>query len=117
MVTYYGRRTGGGIMRKMLVTGIGVAAVLSVGFVGTAPAHADDQSFLNELRSEGFPGLSIAGQQMPDGAIVAQGYMACNRMHLGQKSDDLIAQVNPNDSTIGRMLVHAAQHNLCPDTQ
>jgi hypothetical protein len=53
---------------------------------------------------------------MPDAAVVAQGYMACNRMHLGQSADDLIAQVNPADATIGRMLVRAAQHNLCPDT-
>ncbi|MUL64643.1 hypothetical protein BOO86_09235 [Mycobacterium sp. CBMA 234] len=104
-------------MRKQLALGIGAAAVLAVGFVGTPPAHADDQSFLNELRADGFPGLSFAGQQMPDGAVVAQGYMACNRMHLGQSADDLIAQVNPNDTNIGRMLVRAAQHNLCPDTQ
>lgn len=104
-------------MRKRHATGIGVAAVLAVGFVGTPPAHADDQSFLNELRGEGFPGLTVAGQQMPDGAVVAQGYMACNRMHLGQKPDDLIAQVNPGDAKIGAMLVHAAQHNLCPDVQ
>lgn len=103
-------------MRKQLATGIGVAAVLAGGFVGASPAHADDQSFLNELRANNFPGLSFAGQQMPDGAVVAQGYMACNRLHLGQSADDLIAQVNPNDANIGRMLVRAAQRNLCPDT-
>ncbi|BBX84166.1 hypothetical protein MAUB_20390 [Mycolicibacterium aubagnense] len=103
-------------MRKQLATGIGVAVVLAGGFVGASPAHADDQSFLNELRADNFPGLSFAGQQMPDGAVVAQGYMACNRLHLGQSADDLIAQVNPGDANIGRMLVHAAQRNLCPDT-
>ena len=103
-------------MRKQLSIGIGVAAVLAVGWVGAPPAHADDQSFLNELRANGFPGLSFAGQQMPDGAVVAQGYMACNRLHLGQSADDLIAQVNPNDANIGRLLVHAAQRNICPDT-
>ncbi|MCX2711954.1 DUF732 domain-containing protein [Mycolicibacterium sp. J2] len=103
-------------MRKQLVMGIGVAAVLAGGFVGTPLAYADDQSFLNELRANNFPGLTFAGQQMPDAAVIAQGYMACNRMHLGQSADDLIAQVNPADATIGRMLVRAAQHNLCPDT-
>lgn len=103
-------------MRKQLAMGIGAAVVLAGGFVGTPPAYADDQSFLNELRANNFPGLSFAGQQMPDGAAVAQGYMACNRMRLGQSADDLIAQVNPADTNIGRMLVHAAQHNLCPDT-
>ncbi|MBI3224822.1 MAG: DUF732 domain-containing protein [Mycolicibacterium cosmeticum] len=102
-------------MRKQLA-GIGAAAMLAVGFVGAPSAHADDQSFLNELRANNFPGLTFAGQQMPDSAAVAQGYMACNRMHLGQSAEDLIAQVNPADTNIGRMLVHAAQHNLCPDT-
>ncbi len=103
-------------MRKQRAIGIGATALLAVGIVGTPPARADDQSFLNELRSNGFPGLTFAGQQMPDGAVVAQGYMACNRLHLGQSADDLIAQVNPGDANIGRMLVHAAQRNLCPDT-
>ena len=103
-------------MRKQLPAGITVAAGLAAGLIGAAPAHADEQGFFNELRSVGFPGLSFAGQQMPDGAVAAQGYMACNRLHLGESPDHLLAQVSPNDAEIGRMLIHAAQHNLCPDT-
>jgi hypothetical protein len=103
-------------VRKQLLAGIAVAAGLTVGFIGAPSAHADEQGFLNELRSNGFPGLSFAGQQMPDGAVVAQGYMACNRLHLGESPDQLLAQLSPNDAGIGRMLVDAAQHNLCPDT-
>lgn len=102
-------------MRKQLLVATVAAAGFIVGF-GAPSAHADDQAFLNELRSNGFPGLSVAGQQMPDGAVVAQGYMACNRLHLGESPDQLLAQVSPNDARIGRMLVQAAQHNLCPDT-
>lgn len=103
-------------MRKHLLAGVAVTAGFVVGIVGTPLAHADDQAFLNELRSNGFPGLSFAGQQMPDGAVLAQGYMACNRLHLGESPDQLIAQLNPNDVGTGRMLVRAAQHHLCPDT-
>jgi hypothetical protein len=103
-------------VRTHLALGIRAAAALAVGFVGTPPVHADDQSFLNELQSNGFPGPSFAGQQMPEGAVVEEGYMACNRLHPGQSAEDLIAQVNPGDANIGRMLVHAAQHNLCHDT-
>ena len=103
-------------MRKRLSVAAIAAAGFTVGGIGAPLAHADDQAFLNELRSNGFPGLSFAGQQMPDGAVLAQGYMACNRLHLGESPDQLLAQVNPNDSNIGRMLVQAAQHNLCPDT-
>jgi hypothetical protein len=53
---------------------------------------------------------------MPDGAIVAQGYMACNRLHLGESPEQLLAQLSPNDAGTGRMLLNAAQHHLCPDT-
>ncbi|MCV7257819.1 DUF732 domain-containing protein [Mycobacterium shimoidei] len=103
-------------MRKQLLAGVAVAAGLIGSVIGAPSAHADEQAFLNELRSNGFPGLTFAGQQMPDGAVVAQGYMACNRLHLGESPDQLIAQVNPNDAGIGRMIVQAAQHHLCPDT-
>lgn len=102
-------------MRKQLVFGT-VAAGFAVGLIGAPSAHADDQGFLNELRSNGFPGWSVGGQQMPDGVLVAQGYMACNRLHLGESPDQLVGQLSPNDAGTGRMLIQAAQHNLCPDT-
>jgi hypothetical protein len=42
--------------------------------------------------------------------------MACNRLHLGEKPEQTLAQLNPNDAGKGRMLLNAAQHQLCPDT-
>jgi hypothetical protein len=101
---------------RKLLAGVAVAAGLGVGFIGAPSAHADDEAFLNETRSNGFPGLTFAGQQMPDGAAVAQGYMACNRLHLGESPEQLLSQLSPNDAGTGRMLVNAAQHHLCPDT-
>ena len=103
------------VKRQLLVTTL-AAAAFAVGFIGTPSAHADDQGFLNELRANGFAGWSVAGQQMPDGVLVSQGYMACNRLHLGERPDQLLGQLSPNDVNTGRMLLHAAQHNLCPDT-
>lgn len=105
----------GNNVRKQLLFGT-VAAGFAFGVVGAPLASADEQGFLNELRANGFPGLSIGDAQMPDGVVVANGWMACNRLHLGEKPEQTLAQLNPNDLDKGRMLLNAAQHNLCPDT-
>ncbi|WP_409435038.1 DUF732 domain-containing protein [Mycobacterium sp. SMC-14] len=102
-------------MKKQLLLGT-IAAGFAIGFIGAPTASADEQGFLNELRANGFPGLSIGDAQMPDGVVVANGWMACNRLHLGEKPEQTLAQVNPNDVDKGRMLINAAQHHLCPDT-
>lgn len=47
---------------------------------------------------------------------MANGWMACNRPHLGEKPEQTLAQLNPTDLDNGRMLLNAAQHHLCPDT-
>nr|WP_239652144.1 DUF732 domain-containing protein [Mycobacterium sp. UM_NZ2] len=93
-----------------------IAAGFAVGLIGAPIASADDEGFLNELRSNGFPGLTLGDQQLPDGVVVANGWMACNRLRLGEKPEQTLAQVNPNDADKGRMLINAAQHHLCPDT-
>jgi hypothetical protein len=103
-------------VKRQLVVTIAASAAIAADFLGAPGAHADDQGFLNELRANHFGGWSVAGQQMPDGVLVSQGYMACNRLHLGEKPDQLIGQLSPNDANTGRMLIQAAQHNLCPDT-
>lgn len=103
-------------MRKRFLTGAIVAAGFTAGLIGTPLARADEAGFLNELRNNKFPGWSVGGQQMPDGVLVAQGYMACNRLHLGEKPEQTLNVVNPGDVEVARALIHAAQHNLCPDT-
>lgn len=105
----------GNNVRKQLLFGT-IAAGFAIGLVGAPVASADEQGFLNELRANGFPGLSIGDAQMPDGVVVDNGWMACNRLHLGEKPEQTLAQLNPNDLDKGRMLLNAAQHNLCPDT-
>ncbi|MCV7383533.1 DUF732 domain-containing protein [Mycolicibacter longobardus] len=102
-------------MKKQFLMGT-VAAGLAIGFIGAPTASADEAGFLNELRANGFPGLTVGDAQMPDGVVVANGWMACNRLHLGEKPEQTLAQLNPNDVDKGRMLLNAAQHNLCPDT-
>lgn len=102
-------------MKRQLLVGT-VAAGLAIGFIGAPTASADEAGFLNELRANGFPGLTVGDAQMPDGVVVANGWMACNRLHLGEKPEQTLAQLNPNDVNKGRMLLNAAQHNLCPDT-
>ncbi|WP_067970172.1 DUF732 domain-containing protein [Mycolicibacter icosiumassiliensis] len=102
-------------MQKQLLFGT-IAAGFAVGLIAAPIASADDEAFLNELRSNGFPGLTLGDQQLPDGVVVANGWMACNRLRLGEKPEQTLAQVNPNDVDKGRMLINAAQHHLCPDT-
>lgn len=102
-------------MRKGRLIGT-IAAGLVLGLIGAPTASADEAGFLNELRANGFPGLTVGDAQMPDGVVVANGWMACNRLHLGEKPEQTLAQLNPNDADKGRMLLNAAQHQLCPDT-
>lgn len=102
-------------MNRQLLLGTVIAAGF-IGFIGAPTASADEASFLNELRANGFPGLTVGDAQLPDGAVVANGWMACNRLHLGERPEQTLAQLNPNDLDKGRMLLNAAQHNLCPDT-
>ncbi|MEZ0382354.1 DUF732 domain-containing protein [Mycobacterium sp. pW045] len=102
-------------MRNQLLFGT-LAAGCALGFLAAPAASADEEGFLNELRANGFPGLTVGDAQLPDGVVVANGWMACNRLHLGEKPEQTLAQVSPNDVEKGRMLINAAQHNLCPDT-
>ena len=102
-------------MKKQLLFGT-IAAGITLGFAGAPAASADEEGFLNELRANGFPGLTVGDAQLPDGAVVANGWMACNRLRLGERPEQTLAQVNPNDVDKGRMLINAAQHQLCPDT-
>ncbi|AEF37229.1 MAG: DUF732 domain-containing protein [Mycolicibacter algericus] len=102
-------------MRNQLLFGT-LAAACALGLLGAPVANADEEGFLNELRADGFPGLTVGDAQLPDGVVVANGWMACNRLHLGEKPEQTLAQVSPNDVEKGRMLINAAQHNLCPDT-
>ena len=102
-------------MKKQLLFG-SVAAAIATGLIAAPTASADEAGFLDELRANGFPGLTVGDAQMPDGVVVANGWMACNRLHLGEKPEQTLAQLNPNDVEKGRMLLNAAQHHLCPDT-
>jgi hypothetical protein len=102
-------------VRKQLLFGT-IAAGLAMGLIGAPTASADEEGFLYELRANGFPGLTVGDALMPDGVVVGNGWMACNRLHLGEKPEQTLAQLNPNDAGKGRMLLNAAQHQLCPDT-
>jgi hypothetical protein len=86
-------------------------AASTVALIATAsPAHADDQSYLDELTQSGVP--------MPNGPsfLLGYGHTVCAKVEHGI-SPEAIAGKNLGAMTAwGPAIVAAAQHNLCPDT-
>ncbi|OCB41882.1 hypothetical protein A5677_00475 [Mycobacterium malmoense] len=91
---------------------IGVGLVLMA--VGTAlqlaaRAHADENSYLDDLRARGIPFLIPA-------QAVSDGYRVCRDLREGQ-SPQLVAQTfGLYYNLVGPQIVDIAQHDLCPDT-
>jgi Protein of unknown function (DUF732) len=75
---------------------------------GTAPADADDQSYIDELRAHGafvVPGL--------EGGWISSGHRMCNELRTGVPRADVAAEVTQTDPV---MFMDVLQHQLCPDT-
>jgi hypothetical protein len=88
-----------------------VSAAVATALMVAAPAHADDQSFLNYLEAHG---QSTTQWPMSPGKLVMVGHMTCTNLHSGA---DPLAGSSPIDrATWGPIGVEAAQHELCPDT-
>lgn len=73
------------------------------------PAHADDQTFLNDLRSSGMP-------VMYEPYYVGLGYKICAQIMAGMSTDDAARQLGIEGQIWGPQIVSAAQHDLCPKT-
>jgi Protein of unknown function (DUF732) len=88
-----------------------IAACSTAVLIATAsPAHADDQSYLDELTQNGVP--------MPNGPSfpLTYGHIVCAKLQHGI-SPEAIARKEIGPMTAwGPAIVAAAQHNLCPDT-
>jgi Protein of unknown function (DUF732) len=94
------------VIRTLLAAGL-----IATPFVLAAPAHADDQSFLNYLEAHG---QSTTAWPYSPGKFVMVGQMICTNLHSGA---DPLAGASPIDrATWGPIGVEAAQHELCPDT-
>ena len=73
------------------------------------PAQADDQSFLNDLRSSGVP-------VMYEPYYVGLGYKICAQLMAGMSTADAASQLGIEGQIWGPQIVSAAQHDLCPKT-
>jgi len=73
------------------------------------PAHADDQSFLNDLRASGMP-------VMYEPYYVGLGYKICAQIQAGMSTQDAASQLGIEGQIWGPQIVSAAQHDLCPKT-
>ena len=77
--------------------------------VFATPAQADDQSFLNDLRSSGMP-------VMYEPYYVGLGYKICAQLMAGMSTADAASQLGIEGQIWGPQIVSAAQHDLCPKT-
>jgi len=88
-----------------------IAMLIPLVFAATfsAPAHADDQSFLNDLRTSGMP-------VMYEPYYVGLGYKICAQIMAGMSTADAASQLGIEGQIWGPQIVSAAQHDLCPKT-
>ncbi len=93
------------MFRLIAILSGALAIVLTI----AAPAHADDQSYLNELRADGV-------QIIDPTETLARGYSLCGALHNGMSHDTASNYGFGWAHMWGPQLLDAAQHNLCPDT-
>lgn len=93
------------MMRGLLIFTLGfVAGVIGV----AAPAHADDNSYLAELRANGVFMIN-------ENTWVINGHRMCDMIRSGIAPAILYDQFGTQNFQ-GPMIVDIAQHQLCPDT-
>lgn len=85
-------------------------AAAAIALVGAAPAHADNQSYLDYIKSRGQNMLPIA-----EGPLVAAGHRACGYLHKGESPEQVAQHFLDPSLTPGDVVVDAARHELCPD--
>jgi hypothetical protein len=101
-------------VRIAIIAAVSAATILTA----AAPARADDtpdySAFLNDVKAAGKTPAN-------DGKLVAMGNLICDSLRSGEAPLDVdkdVRQGLPGISEAQRvLLVHAAQDNLCPDTE
>jgi Protein of unknown function (DUF732) len=74
-----------------------------------APAHADEQGYIDYLNSHGVPTPFRS-------AALGEGYRLCAQIGAGMSPDDAINQSLGFQRLWSPATVYAAQHELCPNT-
>lgn len=83
-------------------------AMLVAPLAFAAPAHADETSYMNELRGAGapvFPGL--------ESGWIGGGYRMCNELRSGVSVENVSHEVTQMDPAVYMPIL---QRELCPDT-
>jgi hypothetical protein len=101
-------------VRIAIIAAVSAATILTA----AAPARADDRAdysaFLNDVKAAG--GISATDEN-----LIAMGDLICDGLRSGDSPVDVENAVKrglPRISEAQRvLLVHAAQDNLCPDTE
>jgi hypothetical protein len=96
-------------IRRFAARIIAPLVVLAAAAAFAMPAHADDQSFLNDLRASGMP-------VMYEPYYVGLGYKICAQIQAGMSTQDAASQLGIEGQIWGPQIVSAAQHDLCPKT-
>lgn len=87
-----------------------LTAALGAAFLLVAPtAHADDQSYLNDLNAHGV--LAPVGTRQE----IKMGYQVCDYLHQ-RNSRPPAEEFLPIQRPWADPIIDAAQHQLCPDT-
>jgi hypothetical protein len=101
------------LRRATLIAALGAATILTA-----APAHAagtpDYSAFLKDVRAAGMT-------RATDEKLIAAGDRICDALRSGESPVDVEQDVKQGNPGIGNvqkvLLVHAAQDDLCPDTE
>ena len=103
-----GIRHGRSITGMSAILRVAAVAIAAVALLSTAPARADNQSYIDDLRAHGafvVPGL--------EGGWISSGHRMCNELRAGVPRADVAAEVTQTDPA---MFMDVLQHQLCPDT-
>lgn len=92
-------------LRAVLVA-LGLGGVLAL----SAPAHADDQSFIDRFLGEG-----IGNGRMTPMTAVDMGHAMCAELHSGAAPAQA-ARLPRGRNIDGVRMVQLAQQEICPDT-
>ena len=91
--------------------GMGAAAIFAA-ITFAAPAHADNPSYLEYLRSHG---QDIMGYGPVENDWITAGHFACGRLRAGETPAQAANHPWHAFEENGPLVVEAAQHELCPD--
>jgi Protein of unknown function (DUF732) len=93
-------------MKKTIIAAI--AALMFTAVIPVGVAHADDQSYIADLKAHGAPVLPGL-----EGNWIGDGHRMCNEMRAGVSRANVAAEVTQTDPV---MFMDVLQHQLCPDT-